>query len=95
MSDLLQVLEKELNISKDKLVREGIRHFLAMELRNLSIQIKKRGSRYGVDSFEGLWQKLEAGEVTEEECFDDLSRLEYLELEKEKIAKLLEKIDQE
>ena len=86
MSSLVQRAEKELKIPKDKLIEEGVRHFLVMELRNLSIEITKRGSRYGVDSFEGLWQKLEAGKVTEEECFDDLSRLEYLELEKEKIA---------
>jgi hypothetical protein len=35
------------------------------------------------------------GEITEAECFDDLSRLEYLELEKEKVIKLLQKAVQE
>ena len=91
MSNLMQIVEKELRIPRAKLIQEGIRHFLSTELRNLTIEIKKRGRRYGVDSFEGLWRKLEAGEVTEEDCFDDLSRLEYLELEKEKIARLLKK----
>ena len=91
MTSLLQMVEKELKIPKAKLLEEGIRHFLSTELRNLAIEIKKRGRRYGVDSFEGLWRKLESGEVTEDECFDDLSRLEYLELEKEKITRLLKK----
>ncbi|HIC92395.1 MAG TPA: hypothetical protein EYP21_10130 [Syntrophaceae bacterium] len=91
MTSLLQRVEKELKIPKDRLIEEGIKHFLEMELRNLSIEVKKLGSRYGVDSFKGLWQKLEAGEITEAECFDDLTRLEYLELEKEKISKLLKK----
>ena len=91
MPNLLQSVEKELNIPKDKLVKEGVKHFLSAELRHISIEIKQRASRYGADSFEGLWKKLEAGEVTEEECFDDLSKLEYMELEKEKIAKLLKK----
>lgn len=42
-----------------------------------------------VNSFDELWGKLEAGEITESECLDDLSRPEYLELEKEKVIKLL------
>jgi hypothetical protein len=91
MSSLIQIIEKELNIPKAKLVKEGLKHFLAAELRNLSIEIKKRTGRYGVDSFEGLWEKLEAGEVTEAECFDDLTKIEHLELEREKITKLLKK----
>jgi len=91
MPSLIQMVEKELKIPKKRLVEEGIRRYLEVELKNLSIEIKKLSNRYGVDSFEGLWKKLEAGEVTEGECFDDLGRLEYLELEKEKVAKLLQK----
>ena len=91
MSSLIHMVEKELNIPRARLVKEGVKHFLAMELRNLAIEIRKRTGRYGADSFEGLWKKLEAGEVTETECFDDLTKIEHLELEKEKIAKLLKK----
>lgn len=89
MQDLLQAVEKELNISKEKLIEEGVKRFLEVELRNVSLEIKKLGERYGVDSFNRLWQKLERGEVTESECFDDLTKFEYLETEKEKISKLL------
>ncbi|MEW6202021.1 MAG: hypothetical protein AB1546_08600, partial [bacterium] len=89
MAGLIQIIEKELKIPKEKLIEEGIRHFLSTELRNLSIEIKKIGNRYGVDSFKELWRKLEFGKITEEKCFDDLVRLEYLELEKEKVSKLL------
>ncbi len=91
MSSLLQKVEKELKIPKEKLIEEGLKHYLEIELSNLSIEIKKLGRRYGVASFNGLWRKLEAGEIKESECFDDLSRFEYLELEKEKVAKLLAK----
>ncbi|ODS34772.1 MAG: hypothetical protein SCARUB_00032 [Candidatus Scalindua rubra] len=91
MSSLLNMVEKELKIPKKQLIEEGVKYFLEVELRNLSIEIKKNSSRYGVNSFNELWEKLESGELTESECFDDLSRLEYLELEKEKVVKLLEK----
>ncbi|MEW5767203.1 MAG: hypothetical protein AB1797_06190 [bacterium] len=89
MPSLIQMVEKELKISKKQVIEEGIKHFLEIELKNLSIEIKRLSSRYGVNSFDELWRKLEAGEKTESECFDDLSKLEYLELEKEKVIKLL------
>jgi len=91
MSSLIQMVEKELNIPKKRLVEEGVKHFLEIELKNLSIEIRKLSGRYGVNSFDELWKKLEEGEIKESECFDDLSRLEYLELEKEKVIKLLQK----
>ncbi len=93
MTSLIQTVQKELNVSKDRVIEEGIKHFLSAELRNLSIEIRRQADRYKVNSFEQLWRKLESGEITEEECFDDLSRLEYLELEKEKITKLLALVD--
>ncbi len=68
---------------------------LEVELRNLSIEIKKLSDRYRVNSFDELWKKLESGKIREVECFDDLSGLEYLELEKDKVIKLLQKAMQE
>jgi hypothetical protein len=94
MPTLIQMVEKELKIPKKQLVEKSIKHFLEIELRNLSIEINKLSSRYGVSSFNELWKKLESGEIKESECFDDLSRLEYLELEREKVVKLLQKAAQ-
>ena len=92
MPSLIQLVEKELKIPKKRLIEEGGKHFLELELKNLSIEIRKLSGRYGVNSFNKLWGKLEAGEITESECFDDLSKLEYLELEREKVVKLLQKV---
>lgn len=91
MPSLIQLVEKELKIPKKRLIEEGVKHFLELELRNLSIEIKKLSGRYSVNSFDELWKRLESAEITEKECFDDLSRLEYLEIEKEKVVKLLQK----
>jgi len=91
MSNFIQTVQKELKIPKDILLEEGVKRFLELELRNISIQIKKLAGRYGVESFDELWQKLERGKITESECFDDLSRLENMELEKEKTSKLLKR----
>ena len=91
MPSLVQMVEKELKIPRKQLVEEGVKQFLEMELRNLSIQIKKVAGLYVVSSFDELWRKLETGKITESECLDDLSKLEYLELERKKITKLLKK----
>jgi len=92
MANLIHLIEKELNITRKNLIEKGIKHFLEIELKNLSIEIKKLANRYSVNSFDELWEKVESGEITEKECFDDLTRLEYLELEKEKVRRLLKKV---
>ncbi|NWF94171.1 MAG: hypothetical protein HXY46_14825 [Syntrophaceae bacterium] len=94
MPTLIQMVEKELNISKKQLIEKGVKHFLEVELRSLSIEIGKISSRYGVNFFNELWERLEAGKITESECFDDLSKLEYLELERKKVVKLLQRAAQ-
>lgn len=90
MTNLIEKVEKEFKIPREVLIREGLKHFLEIEVSNLSIEIRKIGKQYGVDSFNELWEKLETGEISEEKCFNDLTHIEYLELEKEKIAKLIE-----
>jgi hypothetical protein len=89
MSTLLERVEKELRLSREQIIEEGVHRYLELELRNLSIDISKLCDKYGISGFNNLIEKLERGEVTESECFDDLTKLEYLELEKEKIMRLL------
>jgi hypothetical protein len=54
MPSLIQMVEKELKIPKKRLVKEGVKHFLEVELKNLSIEIRKLSGRYGVNSFDEL-----------------------------------------
>ena len=93
MSNFLQIIEKELAIPREQLLEKATKKFLETELRNICAEIKKISSRYGVNSFDELWERLEKGDITESECFDDLNRLEYLELEREKIVKLLQQLE--
>jgi len=82
-------VEKELDVPRERLMQEGIHHYLEFELRNLNAEISKIYIKYGVRSFNELWGKLDRGEVAESECFDDLTKLEYLELRAEKVRELL------
>jgi len=86
----LERVEKELNIPREQLLRDGMKRYLEFELRRVEIDAAGIMQRHHVKSFEDLWHKLESGKVSEEECFDDLTRLEYLETRAEKMMRLLE-----
>jgi len=92
MTVTLERVEKELNVPRDLLLRDGMKRYLEFELRRLEIDAAEIRRKYGVKSFDDLWGKLESGKVSEAECFDDLTRLEYLETRAEKVVKLLEDI---
>ena len=55
----------------------------------MKAEITKICSKHAVKSSEELWRRVEAGELTESECLDDLMRLEYLEARLETILELL------
>lgn len=90
MTVTLEKIERELNVPKEQLLREGISRYLEFELRSVHAEISKIHSKHGIQSFDELWTKLKRGEIAEFQCFDDLPRLEYLELRAEKVQKLLE-----
>ena len=88
----VEIIEKELKVPRDLLLREGMKRYLESEFRRLEIDAAKIRRRYEVKSFDDLWAKLERGEVSESECFDDLTRLEYLETRVEKVLRLLKEL---
>ena len=92
MAVTVERVEKELNVPRDLLLRDGMKRYLEFELRRLEIDASEIRRRHGVKSFDDLWSRLESGEISEAECFDDLTRLEYLETRAEKVMKLLEEL---
>jgi len=92
MTVTVERVEKELNVPRDLLLRDGMKRYLEFELRRLEIEAAKIRRKHSVKSFDDLWGKLESGKVSEAECFDDLTRLEYLETRVEKVLKLLEEL---
>lgn len=92
MTVTVERVEKELNVPRDLLLRDGMKRYLEFELRRLEIEAAKIRRKHSVKSFDDLWTKLESGKVSETECFDDLTRLEYLEIRVEKVVKLLEEL---
>lgn len=92
MTVTIERVERELNVPRGQLLRDGIKRYLEFELRQLEIEAAKIRRKHDVKSFDDLWSKLEKGEVLEAECFDDLTRLEYLETRAEKVVELLKEL---
>jgi hypothetical protein len=63
MALTVERVEKELNVSRDHLLRDGMNRYLEFELRHLEIDASEIRRRHGVESFHELWRKLEKGEV--------------------------------
>ena len=88
----VEMIEKKLKVPRDLLLREGMKRYLEFEFRRLEIDAAEIRKRHEIESFDDLWAKLERGEVSESECFDDLTRLEYLETRAEKVLELLKEL---
>jgi len=89
MTVSVEKVERELKIPREDLLREGVRRFLEFELRRLSAEKAAICVRHCAASFDELWRKLEKGDVEEGACWEDLTRLEFLELRSDKVASLL------
>ena len=89
MTVSVEKVERELKISREDVLREGIRRFLEFELRRVNAEKAAICTRHGVASFDELWRRLEEGAIEEAACWEDLTRLEFLELRSDKVVSLL------
>lgn len=92
MATSLEEAATMLHMKKEKLVEEGLKAYLRERLRGLKAEITSIYLRYGVSSLEELDEKVNEGELGESDTFDDFTRLDYLEGEKDKIRIIMEKL---
>jgi len=81
-----------LHMEKEKLAEEGLKAYLRERFRGLKAEITAIYLRYGVSSIEELDKKINEGKWSESDTFDDFTRLDYLEGEKDKIKTVMEKL---
>ena len=81
-----------LHMKKETLVGEGLKAYLKERIRGLKAEITAIYLRYGVSSIGELDEKINRGELSESDTFDDFTRLDYLEGRKDKIRHILEKL---
>ena len=82
-------ISETLGVSEDDLVKRGVKAYLEMELRRVKAEMFGIMSKYKVDSFRELDEKISRGDLSETETFEDFTRLDYLDSMREKIERLL------
>lgn len=93
MAISLEKAATSLHIKKEKLAEEGLKAYLRERLRGLMAEITTIYLKYGVSSLEELDEKINGGELSESDTFDDFTRLDYLEAEKDKLKNIMEKLE--
>jgi len=85
----LEVLAKEFNLSKEVIIKEGLRIFLERKLREIKTEIFRITGKYMISSVEELEGLYERGEIEEKDSLRDYQKLDHLEFKRDEIEKLL------
>jgi hypothetical protein len=85
MAISMEKVEELPNMKKEELRREGLRALMEKRYRELRVGILIIYLKYKVSSLEELDEKINRGKLSETETFEDLTRLDFLESEADKI----------
>lgn len=92
MNITLHKISKEMGIKEDEIITGGIRAYVRSELGKIEAQLYSLYRKYGIASTADLEHKIEKGTVVESDVFEDLTRIDYLEAEKNKLQRLIKTI---
>jgi len=87
---ILSTVARELQVSEDDLLKQGLRALLERQLREVKAQIFELTGRYGVSSAEEMEARYREGTLEEADTWRDLQRLDHLEYKQERLLQLLE-----
>ena len=87
---ILSTVARELGISEDDLLKQGVRSFLERQLREVMAEIFEISGRYGVSSVTEMEARYRDGTLEEADSWRDLQRLDHLEHKRDRLIQLLE-----
>ena len=88
----LEILAKEFSLSKDAIIKEGLKIFLERKLREIRTEIFRITGKYKVSSVEEFEELYKRGEIEEKDSLDDYQKLDHLEFKKDEIERLLHEL---
>lgn len=89
----IETIAKKLRMSKEELIREGIRKMVEERLYKVIGKINEIFAKYGIRSAEELEKKIENDEVSEHPAREELIDLEYLLEDKEFLLEVLRLVE--
>ncbi|HEX9868129.1 MAG TPA: hypothetical protein VGC99_05955 [Candidatus Tectomicrobia bacterium] len=87
---ILSTVARELGISEDDLLKQGLRSFLERQLREVKAEIFEISGRYGVSGVTEMDAHYRDGTLEEADSWRDLQRLDHLEHKRDSLLHLLE-----
>ena len=88
MAVSLGKVEELLNMKREELMSEALRALLEKRFHELRVEIVTIHLEYKVSSLEELDERINKGELSETETFEDFTRLDFLESEADKIKEI-------
>jgi hypothetical protein len=89
---ILTTVARELQLSEEDLVKQGLRSVLERQLREVKAEIFALHGRYGVSSVEEMEAHYQDGSLEEADSWRDLQRLDHLEHKRDRLLQLLETV---
>ena len=87
---ILSTVARELGISEDDLLKQGLRSFLERQLREVKAELFEISGRYGVSRVTEMEARYRDGTLEEADSWRDLQRLDHLEHKRDSLLQLLE-----
>jgi len=87
--EILSTVARELHISEEDLLKQGLRSFLEHQLREVKAEIFEITGRYGVSSVEEMEACYRDGSLEEADSWLDMQRLDHLEHKRDRLLQLL------
>lgn len=88
-NQILSTVARELHLSEEDLVKQGVRSVLERQLREIKTEIFAIHGRYNVSSVEEMEARYQDGSLEEADSWRDFQRLDHLEHKRDRLLKLL------
>jgi hypothetical protein len=85
----LEIISKDFNLSKEEILKEGLKYFLERRLREIRSEIYRITGKYNISSVEEFETLYREGKIEEKDSLTDFQKLDHLEFKKEEIERLL------
>ena len=92
VKNILGRIARDLGLSEEDLLKQGLRSFLEQQLRKANADIFEICGRYGVNNVHEMEQRYKDGSLEEGDSWKDLQRLDHLEFKKDQLSDLLEAV---
>lgn len=87
--ETLEIISKDFNLSKEAILKEGLKYFLERRLREIKSEIYRITGKYKISSVEEFETLYREGKIEEKDSLTDFQKLDHLEFKKEEIERLL------